>query len=102
MGRSPRERNLSEDERRHQVQDDVPEAVADDRAPEVLRLQDDVSIEQPDGEDERHVDRAEEEDVERREDRGHKEQAAGVPEALDRALQQEPAEDQLLREARRE
>src|SRR5437016_5264027 len=89
-------------ERRDQVQDHISEAVAQDDAPEVLRVQHDEPVKQADSEDEGHVGGAQEIEVEAREDRGHVEESVAFVEGLDRPLQQDPAEDEFLREARRE
>src|SRR2546423_11085902 len=89
-------------ELRDQVQDHISEAVAQDDAPEVLRVQHDEPVEQADGEDEDHIGGAQEVKVEAREDCRHIEESVSFVEGLDRALQQDPAEDEFLREARRE
>ena len=76
--------------------------MTEDRSPKILRPQDDEAVEKADREDENEVDRAEEEDVERREYRRDIEQTVSLPESFDRALQQDPAEDQFLRQAGRQ
>src|SRR5438445_3177791 len=89
------------EKRRDEVQDHIPEAVAHDDAPEVLRLEHHDAVEQPDREHEDEVDAVEEEDVERREDCGHVQEAGPFPEALDRALQEDCPEDEVFRWAGR-
>src|SRR5437867_4514087 len=90
------------EEWRHEIQDDVPEAVAQDDAPKVPRLEDDESVEQSNREHEHEVDPVQEEDVKGREDRGHVEKAAARAEAVHRPFQQDRAEDEFLGQARRE
>src|SRR3989442_2250819 len=80
-----------------EVQDHIPEAVAHDDAPEVLRLEHHDAVEQPDREHEDEVDAVQEEDVERREDRGHVQATGAFPEALDHALQEDRSEDEFFR-----
>src|SRR5207245_977470 len=58
------------EERRDQIQDDIPEAVAQDDAPKIPRLEDDESVEQSDREHEHEVDPVQEEDVKGCEHRG--------------------------------
>src|SRR5213594_2843229 len=90
------------EEWRHEIQDDVPEAVAQDDPPKVPRLEDDESVEQSNREHEHEVDPVQEEDVKGREDRGHVEEAAACTEAFHRPFQEDRTEDEFLGEARRE
>src|SRR3989442_6817643 len=100
--RAVRRANRVLEERRDEVQDDVPEGVTQDDAPEVARLKDDEPVEQSDREHEDEVDSIEEEDVEGREDRGNVEEAASGSKAFHRPFQQDRAEDEFFGEARRE
>src|SRR2546426_3666113 len=86
------------EEWRHEIQDDVPEAVAQDDAPKVPRLEDDESVEQSNREHEHEVDPVQEEDVKGREDRGHVEEAAARTEAFHRPFQEDRTEDEFLGE----
>src|SRR5213080_904815 len=90
------------EEWRHEIQDDVPEAVAQDDAPKVPRLEDDESVEQSNREHEHEVDPVQEEDVKGCKDRGHVEDAAARAETVHRTFQQDRAEDEFLGQARRE
>src|SRR3989442_11770547 len=90
------------EERRDQIQDDIPEAVAQDDAPKIPRLEDDESVEQSHRKHEHEVDPVQEEDVKGCEDRGHVEEPAARAEAFHRPLQQDRAEDEFLGQARRE
>src|SRR5437867_748720 len=89
-------------ERRDEIQDDVPKAVTQDDTPEVARLEDDESVEQSNREHEHEVDPVQEEDVKGCKDRGHVEEAAARAEAVHRPFQQDRAEDEFLGQARRE
>src|SRR5204863_4648808 len=77
-------------------------AVAQDDAPEVLRLQGDEAVEEADAEDEDEVEAAEEEDVQAGENRGHVEEAVPAAEGFDGPPQEDAAEDELLGQAGRE